>query len=133
MEFRVYRTKDEEGIEKDKKEYLKAIPKSHPLFQEFRLWQWLYNLKILTKDDDKDVTQEFIQSIDELEQIFEQLNKRKEIKQADLLKLIMESPDLKGKVLTNKVAKYRWNYVEDKTYPCNETSALISSRLTKVR
>lgn len=132
LEFRVYRTKDEEGIEKDKKEYLKAIPKSHPLFQEFRLWQWLYNLKILTKDDDKDVTQEFIQSIDELEQIFEQLNKRKEIKQADLLKLIMESPDLKGKVLTNKVAKYRWNYVEDKTYPCNETSALISSRLTKV-
>ena len=28
---------------------LKCIPKSHPLFQEFRLWQWLQNLRIYEK------------------------------------------------------------------------------------
>src|SRR5690606_23765105 len=27
--------------------------------------------------------------------------------------------------------RYRWNYVEDKTYPCNETRYLIQSRLDK--
>ena len=30
----------------------------------------------------------------------------------------------------NQVA-YRWNYVEDKSYPCNETRYSISSRLAK--
>ena len=43
LEYRKY--KDAEGNEKT--DYLKAIPKSHPLYQEFRLWQWMYNLSIL--------------------------------------------------------------------------------------
>lgn len=132
LEFRVYKTKDEAGIEKDKKEYLKAIPKSHPLYQEFRLWQWLYNLRILTKDDNKEVTQQFIQSSEDLENLFELLNTRKEIKQDGLIKSFFKKSNLKGKELAAEVEKYRWNYVEDKVYPCNETGTLISSRLAKV-
>ena len=39
---------------------LKVISKSHPLYQEFRVWQWLSNLKIYRKEDDADVTSEFL-------------------------------------------------------------------------
>ena len=44
-EFRTY-IKEGEKIKKP----LKCIPKSHPLFQEFRLWQFLQNLKIYKKE-----------------------------------------------------------------------------------
>ncbi|MBI3717724.1 MAG: hypothetical protein HY252_03925 [Sphingobacteriales bacterium] len=52
LEFRKYKTKDENGIDIERTEYLKAIPKSNPYYQEFRIWQWMYNLSIYKKDDD---------------------------------------------------------------------------------
>ncbi|WP_415060958.1 type II CRISPR RNA-guided endonuclease Cas9 [Flavobacterium sp.] len=119
------------NIVKDK-QYLKAIPKSHPLYQEFRLWQWIYNLKIHTKEDDTDVTNQFITRKEDLEYLFEQLNNRKEIKQDALIKILFEKSGLKGKALSAEAAKYRWNYVEDKVYPCNETRTQIRTRLDKV-
>lgn len=128
LEYRKY--KDQNGVEKT--EYLKAIPKSHPLYQEFRLWQWMYNLKIYTKDDDKDVTPDFFHSVEDYEQLFDFLNERKEVKQEALIKYFVEKTGLKGKSLTYEVEKYRWNYVQDKVYPCNETAALINARLAKV-
>src|SRR5690606_39522547 len=71
LEYRTYTTVDQVGNTIKKTEYLKVIPKSHPLYQEFRLWQWLYNLKIYTKDDDRDVTKEFIHSTEHFEDLFE--------------------------------------------------------------
>src|SRR5690606_25692961 len=70
---------DENGKPKIKKEYLKAIPKSNPLYQEFRIWQWLYNLKIFRKEDDVDVTNEFVRSIDDYEKLFGFLMGQKEV------------------------------------------------------
>lgn len=132
LEYRYYQVEDKEGNKTPKKEYLKAIPKSHPFFQEFRLWQWLYNLKIYSNENDSDVTQRFISTIKDKEDLFEFLNERKEIKQDALLKYFLAKTGLKGKALNAEVNKYRWNYVEDKEYPCNETRAQISSRLAKV-
>jgi CRISPR-associated endonuclease Csn1 len=117
LEFRKY--KDKEGNEI--KEYLKAIPKSHPLYQEFRLWQWMYNLKLYRKDDGADVTSQFITAIIDKENLFDFLNNRKEIDQKALLKYFK---------LTEKT--HRWNFVEDKAYPCNETGTQIRTRLAKV-
>src|SRR5690606_12555073 len=37
----------------------------------------------------------------------------------------------KGKALNAEIEKYRWNYVEDKKYPGNETKTTISGRLEK--
>lgn len=128
LEYRKY--KDENGIEN--REYLKAIPKSNPLYQEFRLWQWLYNLRLYTKDEDKDVTSNFLQSTEDYEQLFDFLNERKEVKQDALIKYFIGRTGLKGKVLSNETTKYRWNYVEDKVYPCNETGTQIKTRLSKV-
>lgn len=125
--------KDEQGKDITVKEYLKVIPKSHPLYQEFRLWQWLYNLKIKdVEDDNSDYTSEFIQSTDDLEALFEFLNERKEIKQDILIEFLLKRKLELKKVPKTEIAKYRWNYVSDKVYPCNETNAQFSSRLAKV-
>ncbi len=117
LEFRKY--KDENGT--DHTQYLKAIPKSNPYYQEFRIWQWMYNLNIYKKDDDTNVTKEFLNSKAEFESLFEFLNNRKEVDQKALLKYFK---------LNDKT--HRWNYVEDKKYPCNETKTMILSRLDKV-
>ena len=60
LEYRLY--KDKAG--KDVKENLKATPKSNPYYQEFRVWQWLSNLKIYNKSDDSDITAQLIKSVD---------------------------------------------------------------------
>jgi len=117
LEFRKY--KDENGVEYT--QYLKAVPKSNPYYQEFRVWQWMYNLNIYLRDDDSNVTKEFLNTTKNFENLFEFLNNRKEVDQKALLKHFK---------LNEKT--YRWNYVEDKKYPCNETKAMISSRLDKV-
>ena len=111
---------------------IKVISKSNPYYQEFRLLQWLQNLEIYRKDNEVRVTSEFIISTEDKEAVFEFLNSKKEIKQEQLIKYFLEQQGLKGKALTNEVLKYRWNYVDDKIYPCNETKVLIQSRLDKV-
>lgn len=132
LEFRKYKTRDENGNEFYKKEYLKATPKSHPLYQEFRLWQWIANLKIYSNENNIDETSKFLFDKNSITDLFDFLNERKEIKQESLIKFLLEKTGLKGKVLNNEVSKYRWNYVEDKIYPCNETRTNLITRLNKV-
>lgn len=148
LEYRTYTNKDGNQV----KEYLKAIPKSHPLYQEFRLWQWLTNLKIYRKDDDKDVTTDFIKNNEDVVNLFEFLMTQKEVGHKDILKHLI-TPTLKAKYpgakpaafnkeLDKEIAIYRWNYVFDdsnekeedksKKYPCNTTGYEIRRRLQKV-
>lgn len=111
----------------------KCIAKSHPLFQEFRLWQFLSNLRIYQKEKmvngklclDVDVTSDFLKNEEDYTDLFDWLNRQKSIKQDSFFKCPLFG--LKKKDITN----YRWNYVEDKTYPGNETRALILGRLEK--
>lgn len=128
LEFKEYVGKD--GVEHT--QYLKAIPKSNPYYQEFRIWQWMYNLNIYRKDDNENVTKEFLNSYEDLENLFVFLDGLKEIEQKALLKFLLEQKDFKGKGLTAEIEKYRWNFVEGKAYPCNETKTMISTRLSKV-
>jgi CRISPR-associated endonuclease Csn1 len=143
--------KDENGNPRKIKEYLKCIPKSHPLYQEFRLWQWLYNLKIYSRNEDVDLTSDFINSQEDLENLFDFLNDRKEVNHKDVLTYILTPiiktryPDAKpselNKEIGKEISKYRWNYVFDdskekeeeksKKYPCNETRTQIISRLSR--
>lgn len=113
------RTFIHEGIKKT--EPLKCIPKSHPLYQEYRLWKWISDLRIFNKDNDANETEKFLGTIDNITALFDFLNERKEIDQKALLKH-----------LKLKESKYRWNNVEDKKYPGNETHAMIAGRLEKV-
>lgn len=113
---------------------IKCAAKSNPYFQEFRLWQFISNLRIYAKEkeingklmNDVDVTSEFIGSENDIVKLYEWMNDRKEVKQEDLLKTY-----LKVKKSSDGEMPYRWNYVEDKTYPCNKTRHAILSKLTK--
>ncbi|MCG2462820.1 type II CRISPR RNA-guided endonuclease Cas9 [Flavobacteriaceae bacterium F89] len=134
LEYRTFKVK--EGNEQTI--YLKAIPKSNPYYQEFRVWQWLYNLKIYTKEDDREVTIKFIRETEDLERLFEFLMCQKEVDHKAVLKQLLAPRKLKGKALNSEIAKYRWNYVydadkdESKKYPMNETGYEIRRRLNKV-
>jgi CRISPR-associated endonuclease Csn1 len=104
---------------------LKCIAKSHPLFQEFRLWQFLSNLRIYKKGKtDFDVTSELLKTDDDYEALFNWLNNLKEIDQKSLLRYPAFG-------LRKEAENYRWNYVEDRIYPCNETRSMIMGRLAK--
>ncbi len=103
---------------------LKGIAKSHPLYQEFRLWQFIQNLRIYKKDgaEDIDVTEQYLKSGKDITDLFDWLNDEEKIDQKALLK-----KHLKIKNITD----YKWNYIEDKSYPANETRAAILKRLKK--
>ncbi|MCQ2287365.1 MAG: type II CRISPR RNA-guided endonuclease Cas9, partial [Bacteroidales bacterium] len=125
----------ESHFDKDGNEYpVKCVAKSNPFFQEFRLWQFIPNLRIYERQKlvneklltDVDVTDEFIRSEEDLVALFDFLNDKKEITQDSLLTTYFKIKKPKGSELP-----YRWNYVEDKTYPCNKTRAVLLSKLAK--
>lgn len=129
LENRQY--KDTNGVQQTVP--LKAIPKSNPVYQEFRIWKWMSDLSIYRRNDDLNVTNQFFKSHEDYEKLFAELNIRKEIKQEALLKYLAEQAGFKGKAASAEAAKYRWNFVEDKIYPLNETGATITSRLANVK
>ncbi len=122
----------ESHFDKDGNEHpVKCIAKSNPLFQEFRLWQFVQNLRIYQREKsidgklqtDVDVTNELLKTEEDYVKLFDWLNDRASIKQEMLLSSYFEKKKDKD--------KYRWNYVEDKDYPCNETRATMLGGLTK--
>ncbi|MGL4518660.1 MAG: type II CRISPR RNA-guided endonuclease Cas9 [Phocaeicola sp.] len=116
---------------------IKCAARSHPLFQEFRLWQFIANLRIYEREKevngklqlDVDVTSQFLPNREEYVKLFDWLSNRKEIKQDVLLNSYFNLKKPKGK---GSLYPYRWNYVEgDKSYPCNETRGLVLDYLKK--
>ena len=130
--FEKYRYKDGEGniIEKG----IKCTSKSDPLFQEFRLWQFIQNLKIFAREKevdgklrtDVDVTCDFIKSSEDIIALFDWLSRQKEITEDKLLNSQIFD-------LGKNASRYSWNYVEGRAYPCCPTHAEIISRLSKVK
>jgi CRISPR-associated endonuclease Csn1 len=126
--------KDNEGKQIIKP--IQAISKSHPLYQEFRLWQFLKNLKIYKREmliDGKtelnaDVTNQMLKSEEDWVELFDNLNMRKEVEQKHVLDFMVK----KGLIDKKDLKDYRWNYVEDKKYPGNATNAQFLTRLKKV-
>ena len=115
---------------------VKCIAKSNPAYQEFRLWQFVQNLKIYQRQKtvdgllriDVDVTGELLPSADDRVRLFEWLNDRKSIDQDTLLGKFFNMKKPKGK---DGVYPCRWNYVEEKAYPCNETRGKMLELLGK--
>ncbi|MCR4828463.1 MAG: type II CRISPR RNA-guided endonuclease Cas9 [Bacteroidales bacterium] len=104
---------------------IKCIAKSHPLFQEFRMWQWLSNLRIYQSQGARelDVTDILLPDDNAWTSLFDQLMCLKSIEQKDLLNLLG----------INKKSQqdYRWNYPEDNKYPAGETRAVLLDGLKK--
>ena len=112
-EYRVY--KDSTG--NWQREYIKCISKSHPLYEEFRIWQFVENLHIYRIETNgiskSDCTAEYIS---DKAQLVDWLLTQKEVSQTSLLKQIV-GRQTKG---------LKWNYVEDKKYPMAPLTSLLT-------
>ena len=123
---------------------IKVCAKSNPYYQEFRVLQWLQNLRIYEIETDREVTAEFIGTAEDYETLFNFLMSQKEIDNEGLLKyfLLAKNPQIKDKVAKSELKKwlttYRWNYVYDaadnssKKYPMNETGYDLQRYLQKI-
>ena len=69
-----------------KKQGIKCIAKSNPYYQEFRLWQFVLNLRLFDRMTDKEVTADYLPTKEDYVRLFDYLNNRKEINQETLLK-----------------------------------------------
>lgn len=107
---------------------VKCASRSNPLFQEFRLWQFIENLRILKRKEDEggklrmniDVTTCFLPNEDSVCQLYDWLSTRADIDQKTLLKYFKLNEE-----------EFRWNYVEERKYPAGETRSEILKRLKK--
>lgn len=97
-EKRIGKEKTEEGKFIETGKYgLKCIPKSSPLFQEFRIWQDIHNIKILKLEDkingktklDVDYSSKYIND-DVKIALFDLFNKKASVAETDILNLIKE-------------------------------------------
>ena len=113
---------------------VKCISKSHPIYQEFRLWQFVHHLRIFEKGApaqgvfETDVTEQFFSSEKDWVDLFDFLKDSKEVTQKQVLRFLVREQ----KIEKNQLQKYRWNDVANKKYPLNETRAALLSRLKKV-
>ena len=130
--YEAYKYVDKETGE-IKRQGIKCIAKSNPYYQEFRLWQFISNLRLFNKADDKEVTADYLPTQDHYVSLFAYLNDRKEINQETLLKEFFKLKKIT--VNSEKVFPIRWNYIEDKEkkYPCNETRHELLLALDRAR
>jgi len=139
-EYRVFKKEEKDAVTGEikmvtVKQPVAAVSKSHPLFQEFRLWQFINNLRIYQYEKsvdgrikiDVDVTNEFFKEDKDYVNLFDFLNDKKEVRQSQLMDFLAKEKYIDKKDKAN----YRWNYVEDKSYPISETRNQILSRLKK--
>ncbi|GAB4451136.1 MAG: hypothetical protein OHK0036_11130 [Bacteroidia bacterium] len=138
------------GIEKDDKgNYiktgvygLKCVPKSSPLFQEFRIWQDIHNIRILKREEvidnktklDVDYSNKYI--TDEVKvKLFELFNEKTSISELDILKLIAESHPENDIVISKKKEtphSHRINlFTNRESLKGNETKARYKSVFKK--
>lgn len=125
-ETKNYKTKDGEVRQAG----VKVASKSHPSFQEFRIWQTIHNLRILQKEKvingklklNIDVTSEYL-TRETKATLFELFDSSSEITHDSILKFFGFRKD----VLENgeKTYSYKLNYPEDKSFIGNETKALF--------
>ncbi|MCY4561300.1 MAG: hypothetical protein OXC03_03105 [Flavobacteriaceae bacterium] len=97
-------------------ESIRCMPKSHPLFQEFNLWQSIYNLRIKEKTDEykiTDVTKFILCDEKRYELLFDYCKNKRSITEAGLLSFFKKQ----GWIKTTK--NYSWNL--DKNMKGNET------------
>ena len=109
---------------------LKCIAKSNPLYQEFRLWQFIKRLRIIQKESENGQGEKLVNTdvSDKIlttpvkEELYVYLNNRKEVTQTAILK----------KLKLNE-SNYKWNFENDHKEPCNETRYDFALRLKRIK
>jgi CRISPR-associated endonuclease Csn1 len=107
---------------------LKAAPASSPLFQEFRIWKTIHNLKVMAiqkmidgkLQTDVDETATFL-TPEKKAELFRKFDESEQIKPPAILRLLGLSPN-----------DYKLNYPEDTTLPGNETKHFFRKAFKKL-
>lgn len=124
--------------EKTGKKYknpLKAIHKANPLYQEFRLWQFIKRLKIIKKKDiinneikiNIDVTSQLLTN-EHKEELYSFLNDKESVSEKDILGFLNK----KHKDLNINEENYKWNFTSEKE-PCNPTRYNFIIRTKRIK
>ncbi len=110
--------------------YNKVVPASHPLFQEFRIWDKIHNLKLIEKEpkDSKrinvDVTKQFFKTPDDYQKLFDFFNNQKTVTQSAFLSHCKKEFGIKTK-------DFKWNFPEDEELKGNETRTSFITRFKR--
>lgn len=131
-----YHTYTDKATGEERRAGVKCVAKSNPLYQEFRLWQFVSNLRLYEREKtvggilrtDVDVTGELLPDDNARAALFDWLNGLESVTEERLLKDFIKCSKPRGK---DAAYPYRWNYAEDKPYPCNETRGLMLRLLRK--
>lgn len=123
-----------EIIEKSEPVYLKVVSATHPIFQEFRIWDKLHNLRLIQVEKEingkietnVDVTNDFF-TADTYQRLFELLNNQKTLSQRQLIDFL--KPKFKEKQEDYK--NFVWNFPEDEEFKGNETRVSFAIRFKR--
>lgn len=117
--------------------YKKAVSTSHPLFQEFRIWDKIHNIKLIQlegKDADGksetniDITAKYFNA-DDYKVLFEHFNKRSTVAIDDFLEFCKKQFGLDvGKKGERKIL---WNYPAEEEFKGNETRKSFEIRFRR--
>jgi len=125
---------------------LKVTPRSNPLFQEFRIWQNIHNIKVFLKEYteqkelkgelrtfskfNKDVSSSYISS-EVKEKLFEKFDSKREVFQKDVFDVINNCLDKNERISEDKYAINMF-FTADKKLPGNETKSYFRNIFSKV-
>jgi CRISPR-associated endonuclease Csn1 len=98
-----------DGVEKEKTIGSRAIPKSSHLFQEFKIWQNIFDLRVF----DNESKEQFSLDLEDKELIFKELSIKGKMKGRDVLKVLYAKPN-----------RYKLNFKEVQG---NETNSMLYS------
>lgn len=123
-------TKTGEVLEKNEPVYLKVVSSSHPIFQEFRIWDKLHNLRLIQIEKGNktnvDVTEDYF-TPDTYQKLFELLNNQKTLSQNKLIEFLKQ----KFKEKKEDYKNFVWNFPEDEEFKGNETRVSFAIRFKR--
>lgn len=109
---------------------LRCAARSNPLFAEFRIRQFIADLRVIDEASvQSDVTETIFPTADDKERLFDWLNGRSSVNQEQFLKDFCKFGKKGGRYGKEdlKSGRVHWNYLE-KDYPCNPVRAEILKR-----
>lgn len=113
--------------------YKKAVSSSHPIYQEYRIWDKIHSLKLINSErlingvvqTNLDVTSDYFKSDHDFQELFKLFNKSKSLKQSQFINFCAKRFNL-----TNKDS-FIWNFPEEEELKGNETRKSFEIRLQR--
>ncbi|MCF8277976.1 MAG: hypothetical protein K9J17_14680 [Flavobacteriales bacterium] len=131
-----FRYRDDKGL--THQAYFKSAPISSPIFQEFRIWQTINNLRIVEREyrdpkgrlkTDRDISHDAF-TTEAKEKLFDLFNGKEKVNQKQILDTVSKATGKKYPVDQYLVSNFRSR--EDSEMPGNETKVVITRALKRV-